>query len=335
MKIRLAFYIRTEASHSAGFGHLFRTLALAKKIKEAFKIKPVFLLSGEDRAKMIVIESGFFAEAVQNRGARAERDAILSRLKEGVFSLFAIDLARIKDYENLDLKRRGAILTIMNERTRRPAGDIIIDVLGQVSQNSTNRRIVLRGPAYQILREDFLCYRKIYKPRKELKDVFVTFGGSDPYGVTARILSMLGAFPSLSFTAVLGPAFRHKIKGKAGNIRIITAPDDMPRLMSGFDLAICGFGITSYELACLGVPAFIVGQVSSQKKFIREFSQLSGSADLGMYSSLTAKKLGEALEGVSAYSARKEMWKRARLVVDGRGAQRVVRAISFLVRRFL
>lgn len=325
---RLAFYIRTEASNRAGLGHLFRMLAVSDRIYRVSGIKPLFLLTGERSALEIIKKRGFKLRFL-DRYIKSEKDILFSILRENFLSVFIVDLPDLEGYRGLREGNKYIFVTLANKKTESVCGDIVIDVERQLKLKKRPGQILLPGHLYQILREEILAYRKRYMPRKKLKDVLVTFGGSDPYGVTLEILDMIPRISKeILFTVLLGPAFRHsrlylKKYLNAPNIKLVSSPTDVLELMAGFDMAICGYGITSYELACLGVPSLIVGQVERQRNIIRRFSHLTGSIDLGMHTRLRWQRLKREIERLEEFSIRSQMWRKSRLAIDGLGARRV------------
>ena len=328
----LRFYIRTEGSSRVGLGHLFRTLTLARKIKETFGIKPVFWLSGGGVAAGMVKKSGFSLKIFgPGRSPEQENKALLLNLRNGCLPVLIVDLPRLEGYEN----RRGLLITIVNEKRDTRAGDIVIDVFSQFRKKSfSSPGLYLSGPAYQVLREEFLLYRKRYRPRKRLRRILITFGGSDPYGATLKLIKIISRLPSgLSFTLLIGPAFSHRLPAQTrpSNLKIISSSRQMARLMSQYDLCISGFGVTAYELACLGVPTLVVGQVDRELNFIRHFCRRSGAINLGSHRYLYPGKVKKVLDSVMDFQVRKKMWSKARQTVDGRGLERIIKAIATLV----
>lgn len=332
---RLRFYIRSEGSSRVGLGHLFRTLALARKIKETFTIKPVFWLSGGKVAAGMVKKSGFSLKIFGPASSpQQESKALLFNLRNGCLPVLIVDRPRLDGYENLGLKKRALLITIVNEKRRRVAGDMVIDVFSQFRKKSfSSPGLYLSGPAYQVLREEFLLYRKRYRPRKRLRRILITFGGSDPYGATLKLIKIIPRLPTgLSFTLLIGPVFSHRLSAKTRppNFKIIYSSRQMARLMSQYDLCISGFGVTAYELACLGVPTLVVGQVDRELNFISHFCRRSGAINLGSHRHLYPGKVRKAIESVRDFQVRKKMWSKARQTVDGRGLERIINAIATL-----
>ena len=100
--------------------------------------------------------------------------------------------------------------------------------------------------------------------------------------------------------------------------------------MLGADVAIAGAGVTLYELAATGTPAIIVQMADNQGPNAAGFAGAgaallagaAGSADLGAGIEAALRRLA------GSPTDRAALAERARGLVDGAGAARVVREIG-------
>jgi RimJ/RimL family protein N-acetyltransferase len=102
----------------------------------------------------------------------------------------------------------------------------------------------------------------------------------------------------------------------------------MARHMAWADLAICAGGSTCLELACLGVPALLVviaeNQLAPAAALERRGIARIVARHVRFNTHAAARAIAELCRDAAA---RAEMSRRGRELVDGHGAQRVVRAL--------
>ena len=86
----------------------------------------------------------------------------------------------------------------------------------------------------------------------------ITFGGSDTYSMTNKILKKLND-TKYDIGVYYGPGYRKKIKFKMKkNINHILNTNNLENEMIKYDLLICGGGITPINAASQGLPSLIV-----------------------------------------------------------------------------
>ncbi len=99
-------------------------------------------------------------------------------------------------------------------------------------------------------------------------------------------------------------------------------------LMLAADLAVCGAGMTLYELAATGTPAITVCMADNQRPNADAFARVGAAPTAGQAGDAGLEAAVEAtLRTLVAPRARAEIAARARGLVDGRGAERVARWI--------
>ena len=86
----------------------------------------------------------------------------------------------------------------------------------------------------------------------------ITFGGSDTYSMTNKILKKLNK-TKYDIGVYYGPGYKNKIKFKMSkNINHILNTNNLENEMIKYDLLICGGGITPINAASQGLPSLIV-----------------------------------------------------------------------------
>jgi spore coat polysaccharide biosynthesis predicted glycosyltransferase SpsG len=104
---------------------------------------------------------------------------------------------------------------------------------------------------------------------------------------------------------------------------------NMPEVLRGAKLAVTAGGTTLYELASLGVPMVMLAIAENQRPTCERFAVADAAGYAGWYGELTPARL---VEEIMVYWTEPELLRtlatRARSLVDGRGAARVVAAMT-------
>jgi spore coat polysaccharide biosynthesis predicted glycosyltransferase SpsG len=185
------------------------------------------------------------------------------------------------------------------------------------------------GAGYFPLDEEFLKYKPQKKDKRRF-NVLVTMGGSDPNGITLKVVQAFQDLKNIDITVVVGPSFKYKkelenlSKSLSTNFKIEDSKSNMPELMANADLAITAFGITLYELAFMGVPSLVITNFESDERDAKALERLSVCINLGFYRDLSndyiTSAIGRLIEDKTALRTMSENGKR---LLDGKGSERV------------
>jgi spore coat polysaccharide biosynthesis predicted glycosyltransferase SpsG len=311
---RILFH--TAGDHAIGLGHVVRCLALAAAMKErAPACRVSFRVQGPPEVVSRVEAAGFATTA--DPGAQAVVIDVPDHLPgaiQGTGALtVSIDNPGASRYE-ADL----AIAMLYEPRAGRPAGSRTQD---------------LRGLPYVILNPAFRDLPSKAVPARAER-ILICQGGSDTYGMTSRICSALKPLDGKTrFDVVLGPAYRHdaELQAAAGGddrFRLHRAVPSLKALMETADLCVSAAGMTSLELAAVGVPMILVVTESKEAETARLLANAGAARFPGGPECVDDGRLlaeVRALQG--AEPERRALSLRARECVDGRGAFRVADAI--------
>src|SRR5262249_25676677 len=101
--------------------------------------------------------------------------------------------------------------------------------------------------------------------------VLVTVGGGDPADLTSRLVGWAAqALGAVDQDVIVGPftarrqALRAAVAAAAGRVALHDDPKDIATLMLSADIALCGGGQTTYELAAIGTPALAIRLADNQ-----------------------------------------------------------------------
>ena len=107
---------------------------------------------------------------------------------------------------------------------------------------------------------------------------------------------------------------------------------EMVPLMQQCDLALSAGGTTLYELCAVGVPRLTYVLASNQREIVEEMSRQEQAVNLGPISELHAEAVVQTVaELIGNFEKRERMSRKGRELVDGRGADRVVKAVGEVV----
>lgn len=157
------------------------------------------------------------------------------------------------------------------------------------------------GPEVYDLREEFRHAERAgfrEKPRR----ILITFGGTDPSGLTGRILDEIIDICPYPITVVAGIGMRHytSLADKIAEMRVAGHQIDLLRhvpmmsdVIRGVDIAFSSAGRTLYELAHMAVPTIVVRQ--NLREAQHEFGSLkNGFLDLGICDQVSSNEIRSA-----------------------------------------
>ncbi|MBR5115705.1 MAG: hypothetical protein IK096_01440, partial [Lachnospiraceae bacterium] len=174
---------------------------------------------------------------------------------------------------------------------------------------------VLPGRArYVPLRSQFRDHRMTV--REEVRRIFLSTGGSDPYGMREALTACVrGTLPGTEIAVAQGV-------------------DEMAAFMADCDLAVTAGGTTVYELCATGVPAILYTMADNQLSLAGGLANVIPNA--GDIREECERK--QVMDRITQWllrmakdpHARREQSERERSVTDGEGAGRIAREILSL-----
>lgn len=357
---------RVDASAEIGTGHLMRCLTLAAALREVgwdcrflMRAPPAALARrvATQGVALATLPAPGTDDAPPTDGPPHARWLGVALEREIAQSRAALAAAVpdwvIVDHYALDARwetaavPRGARVMAIDDLADRPhACDLLLDpTLGRRAEDygglvPADARLLL-GPAYAPLRSAFAARRAESVARRkqpELRRILVTMGGVDPDNVTGRILIALAEtkLPAgLEVVAVLGGAapWIDAVRTAAAKApfpaTVKVDVEDMAREMIAAELAIGAAGTTAWERCCLGLPTLMLVTAENQRGIARALDG-AGAARLISDANDPAwpERLAAALDALAEPGTLAEMAHRAAAVCDGRGAERVVRAMA-------
>lgn len=341
MKHKCNAIYRVDGGCKIGMGHIIRSVCVTKEILLPLNIKPFFIVKCDTCVKGRLKKEGFDLCLLQhNSNIRSVMSRVIKRINPKLILTDVPKMQHIERYEEIIKDYKMLHIVFDDLYLAKIKGDIIIDgsmcIKKAPHTEGAAKTRYLRGSKYAVISKQFRKARKAKRIKKEVNSIVLSLGGSDPRHFTYKVLKGLCAVKSkLTIHVVLGPAFKarnaddkvlHSIAGsKTANKNITLYHDtrNFADIISGSDLAIVSGGITLYETACIGVPSIIVCQTSEQNRTAEEFEKMGISINCG-YRNIKQKEITETVNMLMYdYEKRKNMAKRGKTLVDGKGAERI------------
>lgn len=310
---------RCDATPQMGIGHAMRCLTLADSMQSlgwqvAFMTNPdaVDLVPGLKRHRQLMVPPRGKVDVAVIDHYGLDR-TFETKLRSWVRRVVVID----------DLADRPHDCDLLMDQT---PGRMMADYAGLAPDHCR----FLLGGQHALLRPGFIS-RKGRPRQSPPRRILVSFGGTDPLGVTEialRAIARLGM--DVEVDVVASPDQRDSLRQAMAELALTGTVhgwvDDMADLMNACDLAIGAAGTSSWERCCLGLPAVVVVVADNQVSVARALAQ-AGAASIA--SGPTVSDLTDAL--ARAVAELPQMARAAQSICDGMGAKRVAQAISHLI----
>jgi len=328
---------RTDGSRTIGVGHVFRCLALAEALQER-GVASCFAVTATPVAIQEVIRQ--HGHAVQPLSPKLPEIAQLSALAaRRATRLLCVDTYAADEQYYRGLQAAGLRLVSIDDFAAFPiTAEWVVNQNAYAAELSyqvpASTRLLL-GPRYALLRRQFRETRAAATAPPATSYILVLIGGTDPHQWSLRLArSLLQTLPApFEIVVIVGPATSaraelEQLAQKQPRLCIKYQPADLPQVMAGATLAISGAGVTTYELACLGVPSLLLIVADNQRQNAAALGRLGIARVLGWHEDWQAEGIAEqAAALLEKHDERREMAARGQRLVDGAGAERVAEEI--------
>lgn len=210
---------------------------------------------------------------------------------------------------------------------------------------------LLLGTEYVPLREEFSAGAGYVQSRKVLSlgaanvtpaadgGILITTGGSDSFNLAGQLLMEAMKYDALKekeYHVVSGSLNPHigelqALAQKHENIHIHCNVTNMAELMAESEVALSAGGSTLYELCAMGVPVIAFSFAENQERLVQTFVKRGIAQYGGNYRTDGNKMIQNTIAGLETLledeNLRTEYRKKARTLVDGKGAGRIAEAI--------
>ena len=332
---------RADGGAEIGMGHVYRSLAIADELCSISSADVQFLMSADHPEGVKRVSSAGYTVRVLSDGGV---DAIVEAIQEYSPNIVVNDRPFLEKNYLEALARLGAStvnLVDTLEDIEKPA-EITSMIIATMRVDQLELEDYYAGPEFAILRESFAGRAK--PVRADARQVVISFGGSDPQGLTLKVLRSLDALTrtrlELGVKAILGPAFSYGQELRELLPKLHYQPillenvEHMAEILSDADLVFCAGGMTVYEIAALRVPGIVMCQNAREVRRMEHFSRSGSVEHLGLGTEVEDKRITQAAEALLANETRRRaMSESGGKLVDARGAQRVAEVVRNAVPR--
>jgi len=336
--------IRADASIAIGTGHVMRCLALAQAWQDAGgSVVFASIDLSSSLAQRLRSERFEIVKLDGSPGSAQDASQIEEFSRPHHADWVVVDGYQFDAEYQRKLKDAGLKLLFIddNGHATHYLADLVLNQNAHASQELYQSRAsqtrLLLGPRFTLLQREFRPWRHwkreiVSVPRK----VLVTMGGSDPGNVTAMVIRslQLASIESLEAKVVVGAGNPHiesleRVTNQSEtNVSLLKNVTNMPELMAWADVAVSGAGSTCWEMCLLGLPAILIDLAENQRAVAKELDRGGVAIHLGSVGDVIPEKIASKLRWLlSSVETRTALCVRARELVDGKGAERVVSAM--------
>lgn len=335
-------FIRVDGNSVLGLGHIMRCYAIAAALRK-IGVDSCFLVADKDSVSAMAGRNfGVWELGSEWNDLDKETDLLVKLIQREKIKLLLVDSYYVSEeyLKTLRSYTKVAYLTGMNCFTY-PA-DILINYhiyaekLGYRQQYDNSTKLIL-GCDYVPLRREFL-ESEPYNPDR--RAVFITTGGTDPYGIVPKLLVLLqeNGLMDLDYHIVIGKYYdgdevvQIKRWKRFPNIFLYEDVKSMAELMKNCSIAVSAAGSTLYELCACGIPTVTFVFAENQKLSAEAFFHQGLMESAGDIREREDEGIKDIVRGIQTYMFNRELRiKRscmAKLFVDGKGAERLAEQLK-------
>jgi len=340
-----ALIIRADASVAMGTGHVMRCLALAQAWQDAGRSSIFAMAETTPAVEQRVAAEKFERFQITSSAASRQDAEELAKLAGTYHGEWVVVDGYQFDVEYQRVLKAAGLKVLVIDDGGQCGGycaDFVVDQgFGASEEDYKNREPytqLMLGTRFVMLRQEFGSWRTWQRESPTVgQRLLVTIGGSDPDGLTARVIEALPAIgsPGLAATIVAGgsnPCLT-ELQQLADNsplkVDLLRDPASMPRLMAQSDLAVICAGGTLWELLYMGCASLSYARDAVQGDVIARLHAMGAVRDLGPVIKFNVSEFADAVsELVASRRRREEMAKIGRTIVDGEGAKRVLQRLQ-------
>jgi UDP-2,4-diacetamido-2,4,6-trideoxy-beta-L-altropyranose hydrolase len=336
-----------DASNEIGMGHLMESISLAESLKKMTKCEIVFLTRYFRPSLDILEQHGYRTVVIRGKSEETEIAQIIQTIKKTKMKVLIVDLLNKKNGYFQKLKGLVKVLVVIldDDKHRKVPADIVVNF--NIVQNKkfyqnlgSAETIYCIGPEYMPM-PDYMHYewKKNKIIPKKCKMIFVNQGGSDPFGLTAKIIRSLEILNlGQKIVVVVGPAVSPRLKKELLSLKPHLKnyyvfkwrpnQEEMHQIMKESDLAITAAGNTLYELSVFGVPSIVICHHKKHNAVAKKFAQRNAIINLGIGKNISNQTIANSVKKLlSDHEKRVMLSNNAKKITDGKGSERVSKII--------
>lgn len=266
---------RADGNSETGLGHLYRLFGLVEIIKDTYDF--VFL-TNETSTDSVIPELYNKQLIPKNIKIEEEPKWLVANFPPEEYIVVADGYQFAHSYQK-DLKLKGYLLIYIDDLAKEHMfADEVINHSFYARESHYQKEAFTNlhlGSKYALLRPLFLKQAEQYRLIKTINNVFVCFGGADPFNLSFKAVQALLKISSIKeINVVLGGAYRHldifdleKIYPNRIKIFRNLSEEQLLKGMLNCDFAIAPASTILYELCCTKIPILGGYYVENQKLF--------------------------------------------------------------------
>lgn len=321
---------RLDAGKTAGYGHLSRNLTLAEtllgKDYESF-----FLIKTDDRDGIKAFIKSYCNDDLDlkflpyNLAVKEELQTIIEEYNNGCSFLILDHYHHDKKYQSYLKSQKVKWAQFDFKKSEQIIADIVINPNIGVSSDDYRELVDSKtklcvGEKYTIIRMEFLQAK-----RQPIKNrILIAMGGGSYPQEVLDMISTLVKEKEFNFDIIGGGTICHENFGSSENTTVYQNPDQISTIFAKAHAAIVAGGVTSYELAYLGVPLVIVPFAENQKKNAIAFHQMK--MGLNFESPVNLREEIQKKSFTSVFEKLNNNYFNSN-IIDGKGAERIAKTI--------
>lgn len=348
--------IRADANSKIGMGHVMRCLSVADALLK--RGEEVLFVTADDTPVPLLTKKGIPYRVLHTDYADMEAELpklwnALSELPQGPGvpeaalpqrnTFILVDSYYVTEKYLAALKKRITTIYMDDIYAFSYPVDMLINYniygeeMGYEKDAAFADTKLLLGANYVPLREEFLAGEQ----QRTAADggILITTGGSDSFNLAGQLLMEAMKYDALKekeYHVVSGSLNLHigelqALAQKHENIHIHCNVTNMAELMAESEVALSAGGSTLYELCAMGVPVIAFSFAENQERLVQTFVKRGIAQYGGNYRTDGNKMIQNTIAGLETLledeNLRTEYRKKARTLVDGKGADRIAEAI--------
>lgn len=343
--------IRADASFEIGTGHVMRMLSLARGLTDAGADVTFITRAVPGNLIERISCSGYVLKILDaTPGHKIAPDDVTSwlgaasadDLRQTFDNGFRPDIT-IADHYGVDMdwcigarNNSGYLVCIDDEAVRPLSCDILVNQNYYYDKSAPQRQslpancIRLIGPEYAMLRPEFAALRPYVRVREKIDNILILMGGRDIYDIGRRIVEYIPRPPPFKVTVIGGNADTEDACDRNG-FTFLSSSDRIADEMLKADFCFGAAGSTSWERACMGLPAALFVIADNQSGIAHNLALSGANLDLGDFRCFDFERVTSIIAGLQDNPARVAAMSRAAAqLTDGKGVERIIAKIKSL-----